>query len=138
MKKLFKNLGLILFVSFGIALLTNSCVTTPECETYNYNNVVVRNSTNDYIMVDVTYAGSYNNDERTIRPGSTTTYRRMDSGSLWVWANGGYGWTYNTINTRHCQDYEYTWYSFKNDEIVIEIGWSDAGIINDGTINEKQ
>ncbi|MFW6225859.1 MAG: hypothetical protein ACOC3V_02770, partial [bacterium] len=120
-------------------LITNSCVTTPECETYNYNNVIVRNSTNSYITVDVTYAGSYNNDERTIRPGSTTTYRRMDSGSLWVWANANpddeNGWVKNTIFTNSCQTFTYTWHSYKNDETVLEIGWSDDGIIKNSESN---
>ena len=151
MKKLLKNLGLILIVSFGIALL-NSCVATPECETYRYNDVTVVNNTGVPIVVDVTYVGSDYNDERylgvnqeeTVVPynlffqhlNSSTTYYRMDSGSLWVWGNAGYGWSKNTINTRACQTFTYTWHPLKNGEVVVEVGWEDGGFIGESEYNQ--
>ena len=136
MKKLFKNLGLILLVSFGILFIANSCVVTPECETYRYNDVIIRNSTGVPIVVDVTYVGSDYNEERYLGVNRSTTYYRMNSGSLWVWGNAGYGWSKNTINTRACQTFTYTWHPLKNGEVVVEVGWEDGGFIEKSEYNQ--
>ena len=137
MKKLFKNLGLILLVSFGILFIANSCVVTPECEKHRYNDVTIINNTGVPIVVDLTYVGSEYNEERYLSVNRSTTYYRMNSGSLWVWGNAGYGWSRNTINTRACQNFTYTWHPLKSGELVLEIGWEGEGNIFGEGIFEK-
>ncbi len=95
-----------------IAIFAISCEQEEDCEKYNHGTVVVENNTSTKIVVDVTYGSSEMNDERWINPGSFTTYKDIDAGSITLWASTtGYQHTWHTrsYTLSACEEYTYTW-----------------------------
>jgi len=115
---------MILAIMFGLGMAMSSCRSKPECEKYNFSDVIVRNNTGVGIVVDVTYPPSEMNEERYVSPGSSTTYRRMDAGRLWVWGSAGYGWSRNNINTRACENFTFTWNALKDGTVEIDLNYN--------------
>lgn len=119
-----KRLTLTLALIMSAFLFFTSCETidpTPECEREGYGTVIVRNETGFKIEVDVTESGSDYNSERTLYNGGSTTYNRIDAGSIKLWVRTyinepGYNpfwtdWSYNSEYLSACEEFTYRWYT---------------------------
>jgi hypothetical protein len=115
MKRLLPKFVLIL--SFIGLIFASSCEPVdnrPECEKLNQGTVVVKNYTGYSLWVDVTEGSSFENDERRIYNGSSTTYYNIAAGSIRVWASyDGVDWVYNNQSLSSCYTLTYTWNSKK-------------------------
>lgn len=116
MKKMLLKFALAL--AFIGAIITFSCEEPkPDCEIYDYGTVIVKNETGFKAEVDVTWGSYDTNDERIVYNGSSTTYREVPAGKIYMWVSiytsGGWsGWlTPETEYLSSCYELTYRWYN---------------------------
>ena len=116
MKKIL--LKFLLVLTLISTIITFSCEEPepprPDCEIRNQGTVIVKNSTGYSLWVDVTVGNSFNNDERRIYNGNSTTYYNISAGNIRIWASyDNVDWVYNTQSLSSCYTLTYTWYNNK-------------------------
>lgn len=143
MKNLLLKFAAVLTI-LGSAIMFSCEEPVPDCEKYDYGNVIVKNSTGLRIMVDVTEGSSEINDERWLNSGGRTTYSRIDAGSITVWASpDGYDWVYDDHYLDACEELTYTWYidkkksSDSNFILEINMGGNIFKMISDFEWSDK-
>jgi hypothetical protein len=110
MKKILLKFAAVLAI-IGAAFMFACEEPIPDCERYDYGDVIVENSTGLRIKVDVTEGSSEINNEKWLSSGGRTTYSRIDAGSITIWASiDGYDWVYDDYYLDACEELTYTWY----------------------------
>jgi hypothetical protein len=108
----------------------------PDCEIYDYGTVIVKNETGFKIEVDVTWGNIDINSERIVSNNSSTTYREIPAGKIYLWVSilyDGYWmpWEYKTEYLITCDELTYKWYMSGKKSTLNDLS---LDIIQDGKV----
>lgn len=82
-----------------------------DCEINSYGTVILVNQTGKSLFVDVTWGGSFENEERKIQNGKSTTYYKVPAGPIVIWgAFEDTQWHYIEVSLEVCQEFKFIWF----------------------------